>query len=82
MKDYDMTQRQWEKIYKPISKLDVSWFKFPEGYEPSKIWTIRDLDGKAFIVNGYHITNSLAYYVTEIPYEGEYSLIVKAKPDW
>ena len=82
MKDYDMTQRQWEKIYKPIGKVDVSWNNFPQGYEPSKIWTVKDLDGKAFIVNGFHIVNSLAYYVTEIPYEEKFILIVKPRPDW
>lgn len=79
-KGYDMTQRQWEKIYKPLKYTDVSWYNFPKGYEPSKIWTVKDLDGESFIVNGYHIVDALAYYVTEIPYEDKYMILVKARP--
>jgi len=41
--------------------------------EPARVWTlVEGHDGNLYIVNGYHLVNRLNYFVTNLPFEGEF----------
>jgi hypothetical protein len=77
----------WEAKYKPIKNhLDDDNDKF-ETYgeeldyvrsvydtDPRRVWTLIDGDdGNLYIVDGYHLVNRINYFVTEKPFEGQFS---------
>lgn len=40
---------------------------------PDTVWTAVDgYDGKVYIGNGYHYVNRIGYFITELPFEGDY----------
>ena len=72
----------WEEKYRPIQNHFDGGDKF-ETYgeelefvlaqDPRCIWTLVDGDdGNLYIVDGYHLVNRINYFVTEVPFEGEF----------
>jgi hypothetical protein len=46
---------------------------FVRAQDPKYIWTLVDGDdGNLYIVNGYHLVNRINYFVTNLPFEGEF----------
>lgn len=83
----EITFEQWEATYKPLANpfcdgyesfefdiCDEKQMDFVRPYiQRNAVWTwIDNNDGERdYIVSGCWRINRLAYYVTEIPYEGE-----------
>jgi hypothetical protein len=41
--------------------------------DPRHVWTlVEGDDGNLYIVNGYHLVNRVNYFVTNLPFEGEF----------
>lgn len=77
----------WEEKYQPLKNhIDNDGFwendkfetygeelDFVRAQDPSYIWTlVEGDDGNLYIVNGYHLVNRLNYFVTNLPFEGEF----------
>ena len=41
-------------------------------FNPRNIWTLIDTDAGMSIVSGYHLCDRVNYFVTRIPFEGEF----------
>lgn len=64
--DKFLTEDQWEDIYQPGEILE----EFPEGIDPSRIWTEIESDGYWSIAAGNHLVNRTGrYYVSAIPHD-------------
>jgi hypothetical protein len=84
------TYQSWVDTFKPINnkfKNDLDFFAFEtygeeqefiRNYDPKFIWTEIDGDGGTYIVAGYSFVNRIQYYITENPWEDEYTEI----PTW
>ena len=82
--DWETKLEQWCEKYQPIQnhitqngddKFETygEELDFVRAQNPQCIWTLVDGDdGNLYIVNGYHLVNRINYFVTEIPFEGEY----------
>lgn len=44
---------------------------------PFVVWTYLDGDNGTCIVNGYNIVNRIGYFITEVPFDGDTTTIVK-----
>lgn len=44
--------------------------------DPNKVWTELEVDGLSYIVSGYHVVNSVGYFITEVPFEPDASIEV------
>ena len=80
--DWEKELDAWEAKYRPIKNHFTDDEKF-ETYgeeldfvcasDPRCIWTLIDGDdGNLYITNGYHLVNRINYFVTEVPFEGEF----------
>ena len=85
--DWEQELDAWESKYKPI-KNHISGgdyggddkfetygeeLEFVRAQDPRCIWTLVDGDdGNLYIVNGYHFVNRINYFVTLVPFEGEF----------
>lgn len=87
-----MTYDYWLDNFKPI-KNNISKYatddliafetygdevKFVCDQDPKTIWTEVDGDYGTYIIAGYHYVNRIQYYITENPWEDEYTEI----PTW
>ena len=83
------TYEAWEQTFKPIKNKitngnDIHFETYGEEYEfvkaqdPKTIWTEVDGDSGTYIVAGWHFVNRIHYYITENPWEDEYTEI----PTW
>lgn len=83
------TYTAWEQTFKPIKnslrKYDDIAFEtygeeveFVKAQDASKIWTEVDGDSGTYIVAGWHFVNRIQYYITENPWEDEYTEV----PTW
>jgi hypothetical protein len=84
-----MTYDYWETNFKPIKnhlvKYDQLTFEtygeeveFVKAQDPKTVWTEVDGDSGTYIISGYHYVNRIHYYITENPWEDEYTEI----PTW
>lgn len=87
-----MTYDYWQNTYKPIKNKiskyasdDLLHFEtygeeveFVQKADNKYIWTEVDGDSGTYIVAGYHFVNRLHYYITENPWEDEWTEI----PTW
>ena len=84
-----MTYDYWTKNFKPIKnnlvKYDSITFEtygeeaeFVQKADNKYIWTEVDGDSGTYIVAGYHWVNRIHYYITEKPWDDEYTEI----PTW
>lgn len=72
----------WEAKYKPVTNHFDGTDKFEtygeeldfvRAQDPRCIWTLVDGDdGNLYIVDGYHLVNRINYFITEVPFEGEF----------
>lgn len=72
----------WEAKYKPVrnqfednDKFETygEELEFVRAQDPRCVWTLVDGDdGNLYIVDGYHFVNRVNYFVTEVPFEGEF----------
>ena len=72
----------WEDKYKPVhnqfednDKFETygEELEFVRAQDPRCVWTLVDGDdGNLYIVDGYHFVNRINYFVTEVPFEGDY----------
>jgi hypothetical protein len=77
----------WEEKYRPMvnpNSDNALWedpkfetygedLDFVRAQDPRCIWTLVDGDdGNLYIVDGYHLVNRINYFVTEVPFEGEF----------
>ena len=72
----DMTNEQWEAIYKPITNpitedgLSFETYgdelDYVRSHDEHNIWTEMDGDNGVYIVNGYHLVNRIQYYITDV----------------
>ena len=74
----------WEMRYQPIlNHIDPTnqdkfetygeELNFVRAQDPRCIWTLVDgYDGNLYITNGYHLVNRVNYFVTKVPFEGEF----------
>jgi hypothetical protein len=83
-----MNYEQWEETYKPKmnhlvppedGQQTFETYGIELGYvlgvadtQPNRVWTVVDGEGGTYIVNGYHLVNRINYYITEVPFEGEF----------
>ncbi|MBQ68942.1 hypothetical protein CL689_02650 [Candidatus Saccharibacteria bacterium] len=37
--------------------------------DPNKVWTELEVDGLSYIVSGFHVVNSVGYFITEEPFD-------------
>lgn len=82
--DWEQELEYWELKYKPImNHIDPTNYDKFETYgeelryvmaqDPKCIWTLVDGDdGNLYIVDGYHLVNRVAYFVTEVPFDGDF----------
>jgi hypothetical protein len=72
----------WEAKYKPVTNHFDGTDKFEtygeeldfvRAQDPRCIWTLVDGDdGNLYIVDGYHLVNRINYFITEVPFEGNF----------
>lgn len=82
-----MTYDQWIETYKPVQNdivehagMEGTMFETYgdevkhvwEARGQNVVWTLCDEDGETYIVSGFWRINRLGYFITEIPFEGEY----------
>lgn len=84
-----MTYDYWETNFKPIKNNltngeDIHFetygdeVEFVKAQDPKTIWTEVDGDSGTYIISGWHFVNRIHYYITENPWEDEYTEI----PTW
>jgi hypothetical protein len=84
---WEQELNNWEEKYRPIKNRLSGEELFPDdkfetyggdldfvrAQDPRCIWTLVDGDdGNLYIVDGYHLVNRINYFVTEVPFEGEF----------
>lgn len=83
------TYGAWEETFKPIKNNLRSYdsitfetygdeVEFVKQQDPKHIWTEVDGDSGTYIVAGWHFVNRIQYYITENPWEDEYTEV----PSW
>jgi hypothetical protein len=83
------TYSAWEETFKPIKNHLVKYdqltfetydeeYEFVKTQDPKHIWTEVDGDEGTYIVAGLHWVNRIHYYITENPWEDEYTEV----PTW
>lgn len=84
-----MTYDYWEANFKPIKNSFVKYdqlhfetygeeVEFVQKADNKNIWTEVDGDSGTYIVAGYHWVNRIHYYITENPWDDEYTEV----PTW
>lgn len=84
-----MTYDYWIDNFKPIKNnleehRDIAFETygneeaFVSEQDPKTIWTEVDGDSGTYIISGYHFVNRIQYYITEKPWEDEWTEI----PTW
>ena len=87
-----MTYDYWHETYKPIKNTVSKYpddslihfetygdeFEFVQKADNKYIWTEVDGDEGTYILSGYHFVNRIHYYITEKPWEDEWTEI----PTW
>lgn len=93
LKGNNMNYEQWYDTYKPkINHLDTheqptfETYGIELGYvlgvadiEPDRVWTLVEGDDGLYIVNGYHLVNRLNYFITEVPFTGDFLEVLDTK---
>jgi len=83
------TYSAWVDTFKPITNSirnngDTAFetygdeFDFVSKADNKYIWTEVDGEGGCYITSGYHFVNRIQYYITEKPWEDEYTEV----PTW
>lgn len=86
------TYGSWEETFKPIKNTISKYqddslihfetydeeYEFVKTQDPKHIWTEVDGDEGTYIISGLHWVNRIHYYITENPWEDEYTEI----PTW
>ena len=83
------TYDAWVDTFKPIKNSLVKYdqlhfetygeeYEFVKAQEPNTIWTEVDGEGGTYIVAGWHFVNRIHYYITENPWDDEYTEV----PTW
>lgn len=86
------TYSTWEETFKPIKNKISKYpddslihfetygeeFDFVKEQDPNHIWTEVDGEGGTYIMAGYHFVNRIHYYITENPWDDEYTEV----PSW
>lgn len=86
------TYSAWEEIFKPIKNKISKYpddslihfetygeeYDFIKEQDPKYVWTEVDGDSGTYIVAGHHFVNRIHYYITENPWEDEYTEV----PSW
>ena len=82
-----MNYEEWEATYLPKQNhlvpaeernnfetygIELGYVLATADLEPNRVWTLVDGDDGTYIVNGYHLVNRIHYFITEIPFEGEF----------
>lgn len=81
-----MNYEMWAEVYKPkinhlvkTEQMHFETYGVELGYvlatadlEPDRVWTLVDGDEGTWIVNGYHLVNRIAYFITEVPFQGDH----------
>ena len=88
---YDYWETNFKPIKNTISKYadddlihfetygdEVEFVKAQHAINPKTIWTEVDGDSGTYIVAGWHFVNRIHYYITENPWDDEYTEI----PTW
>lgn len=79
-----MNYEMWAEVYKPkvnhlvkTEQMHFETYGIELGYvlatadlEPDRVWTLVDGDDGTYIINGYHLVNRIAYFITEVPHTG------------
>lgn len=84
-----MTYDYWTNNFKPIKNNltngeDIHFetygdeVEFVKAQDPKTIWTEVDGDSGTYIISGWHFVNRIHYYITENPWEDEYTEV----PTW
>lgn len=83
------TEKSWFDTFKPITNSirnngDLAFetygeeVEFVRNYDPKFIWTEVDGDSGTYILAGYHYVNRIQYYITENPWDDEWTEV----PTW
>jgi hypothetical protein len=86
------TYEAWEQKFKPIKNKVSKYpdsnlihfetygeeYDYVKGIHPNFVWTEVDGDSGTYIVAGHHWVNRIHYYITENPWDDEYTEI----PTW
>lgn len=91
-----MNYEEWAGIYRPkhnhLVKSDCQYhfetYGIELGYvlatadlEPDRVWTLVDGDDGTYIVNGYHLVNRISYFITEVPFTGDFLEVLDQEYD-
>lgn len=49
--------------------------------KPNTVWTYVDGDGGTYVINGMHFVNRIGYFVTKLPADADYEIIVSKDND-
>ncbi len=83
------TYDAWVDTFNPIKNSLVKYdqlhfetygeeYEFVKAQDPNTIWTEVDGEEGTYIVSGWHYVNRIHYYITENPWEDEYTEV----PTW
>ena len=82
-----MNYELWADVYKPIKNhlsrnndtdlfetygLELGYVLGVADYEPDRVWTLVDGDDGTYIINGYHLVNRIGYFISEVPFTGDF----------
>jgi hypothetical protein len=80
--EWEQELEAWDEKYKPqVNHFDGTdkfetygeELDFVRAQDPRCIWTLVDGDdGNLYIVDGYHLVNRINYFITEVPFEGNF----------
>lgn len=84
MKNFiELTFEEWKEKYKPTTEdaFDTDAIKLND-VKPFTIWTLCNDGEVSFICNRYAFVNRDGYFITEIPYNEDYSITVTVEDDF
>lgn len=49
--------------------------------KPNTVWTYVDGEGGTYIINGMHFVNRIGYFITKLPADADYEIVVSKDND-
>jgi hypothetical protein len=90
-----MTFEDWEATYLPKENhladpadthilfetygVELGYVLATADLEPNRVWTLVDGDEGTYVINGYHLVNRIGYFITSIPFEGEFLEVLESE---
>lgn len=77
-----ITWEEWIEQYNPIEngRMFETYGKDKElvaNTQNEYVWTLVDVEDEDMIISGKHFVNRIGYYICEIPWSGQWQIIVE-----